>query len=193
VYAEVAKWIRALPDHAWQGAASVGRVVGTAQHIDGQYIADLAGFHQRQRLHDHRVEVVGVIHRKQQSLVARPRDHRVTFGDRVGHRLLDEDVAAHVERLQGQRAMACWRREHVDRVGLPGAERGKIRGHELDAEGFRQRAGGGLVEIADTDDLDKIKPAQRGDVITGDVSGTDDGNAKFPLRTGVHPGPFPAS
>jgi len=67
----------------------------------------------------------------------------------------------------------------VDRVDAQARESGNVRGHHRDLEGIRERSRRILVDIANRDDLDKVEPAQSGDVIAGDVAGADQRDAQF--------------
>ena len=152
---EIAKGIRTLTERRRQRTSGIRRIVGTADEVDRHNIAADVLPHEFRRLEHYGIETRRMVDGKDTAPLGRARDHRVAFGDGIGHRLLDKDVAAHIERLQGERAVRSWRCENVHHIELCGAH---LVGRAVDGPHavFRGHfASAGFVCIADGGDLHK--------------------------------------
>src|SRR3546814_9972820 len=78
--------------------------------------SDLTLLDQVEGLADHRVEQVRVVDAQQHVLLARLRHHGLAVRRRVGHRLLDQDVAAVLHRRKRDRGVGGRGRQHMDGV-----------------------------------------------------------------------------
>ena len=102
------------------------------------------------RLKQHRV-----IDRQHQPLLSRLGNHEVAFFHRFGERLFDEDVAAHLERLERKSTVRDWRCENVHHLRV---RRGHIRQSPEKAryaEAGGQRRSPCSIDVADAYNLDK--------------------------------------
>ena len=105
----------------------------------------------------------------------------VEFGEGGAKRFFAEDVGAGLHRGDGEGGVEIGRRADVDEVGLGGREQlgggGKHRGL---ATGGGERGGAGVIDVVDAHEFDAVGVGeQAGGVLAGDVTGADDGGAKF--------------
>ena len=95
----------------------------------------------------------------------------------LGDRLLDQDVAAALERGERDLRVRRRRRQHVDHVRAGGDERvERCERGRAPLLGVRLRAL--AIEVGDADELDVGQRLDRGDVELADVAGADHAGAK---------------
>jgi hypothetical protein len=127
-----------------------------------------------------------VVHAEDQAFLARLVDHRAALGRRVGHRLLHQHAAAHLERLDGEGRVRCRRCEHVHDLRSRRCETCKVGRDDTDAETRRERVGRIQVGIADADKFDEVEALQRREVVTGDVTGADNRDPQSGVVRSAH-------
>ena len=105
----------------------------------------------------------------------------VEFGEGGAERFFAEDVGAGLHRGDGEGGVEIGRRADVDEVGLGGREQlGGGGKHGGPATGDGESRGAGVIDVVDTHEFDAVGVGeQAGGVLAGDVTGADDGGAKF--------------
>ena len=113
---DIEKRIRAFPVVSRHRPARVGSIIRASQKVDSQNVAARALLHQTERLQHHRIHARGVADGEDAAGLLCSVDHAVAFVRRRRHRLLDKNVAPHLQSLHGQRAVGCRGSEDMDYI-----------------------------------------------------------------------------
>ncbi len=157
------------------GEAARAEDVEADEHLDMRHRPELAGLDASQNLLRGMVEdVVVVLDEMATGLLGAP-DQRLQFLEGRGGRLLDDDVGAGVERVHGQPEVGGRGRGDVDHVGSGLLQHGPVVGEpgpDAVTLGGGLRRGG--REVADGGQLDARQGLQAGEVLPGDLPGSDE-------------------
>ena len=170
---------------AGQGERRVGRVgIGEAartedveanEHLDVRHRPEFAGLDAPQDLLRGMVEEVVVVFDEMAAGLLGAPDQRLQLVEGRGGRLLDDDVGASVERVQGEPEMGGRWRGDVDHVGPDLFQHGPMVGEPgPDAVPLGGSLGGGGREVANGRQLDARQRLQAGQVLPGDLPGSDE-------------------
>ena len=168
-----------MAENGGHGAAGVGRVVGTAEKMEAERVADVALAEEFEGLHHGGLEAGGVVDHEALTGGFSGGDHAVALLDGLGHGLFDEDMAARFEGLQGEWAMGDGRSEDMDRVQIVGQEAGEVGDGVGDVELGGEGLGAFGGRVSDGDDFDVGGIAKGDEVAFGDVAGADEADAEF--------------
>ena len=177
VDADVAERVARLAVPRRQRAALVRRVLRAAQDVHAHDVSEFAGAHGREGAHDLRIEQQRVVDGQHQAPLAREHAEGAGLVGVLGDRLLDDHVAASLERGARHAGVGGGRCEHVDHVGPGGDQRVEI-GVRGGAPARGVRGGPRGVEIGDPDQLDGGREgAHGGDVELADGARADEAGA----------------
>ena len=145
------------------------------KHLDVCHRPELAGLDASQNLLRGMVEdVVVVLDEMATGLLGAP-DQRLQFLEGRGGRLLDDDVGAGVERVHSQPEVGGRGRGDVDHVGSDLLQHGPVVGEPSpDAVPLRGSLRRGGREVADGGQFDARQGLQAGEVLPGDLPGSDE-------------------
>jgi hypothetical protein len=116
--AEVSKRIRALAIDRGQWTAPVSRIIRSTEIGEAERIPYGPALELTESFEHRWLEEERVIDGKKQGLLMSSCDHCIALLSRLGHRLFDKNMTAHVKRLKRQLAMRGGRRKDVNDVRL---------------------------------------------------------------------------
>lgn len=167
-----------MTENGGHGAAGIGRILGAAEEVEAEGIADAALAEEFQGLGDGGFKAGGVVDHEALTGGGGGGDHAVALFDRFGHGLFDEDVAAGGEGFEGERAMGGGRGEDMDGVEAMGEDGGEVRPGVRDVELGGEGLSAVLRGVGNGDDLGVGGVAEGDQVAFGDVASPDETDAE---------------